>query len=703
MLTTKNCAIYTLLLAIALLFPQLVYSQWVSDSTTNLAVCRATGNQQQPKICTDEDNGAIIVWQDYRSAQRYDVYVQKIDKNGNRVWQENGILLSNGVNKAVNPIICSDRAGGAYVVWEDSRTTANGIDLYGQHISANGTKLYANGGATVCASNGDQVKATICASGDGMAYVAWEDNRTSIAQTSRPDIYMNYLGSTGVSWGNAGAATITTALRQNEPCLVEDGSNGCFMAWESSAGGPPNGIFATRVSSEGTVLWGATKLGVIIHRGDFNSKNSRYPKVSRDGSEFILAWEEAQVNFTTHGYDVVVQRIRSDSTKKWFSAVNLTPQTPGDQMEVVPSTDFAGGAFVAYTNFFGSKDIAVTRVKADGATITPQPNTSFGVCNLANHQYGPKGVVTSNGLMLYWNDERAGAGNSAIYMNRVDTLPQRLLWPTGSSNASRWGVPVSVKPNVLKDQLSVAPRTNGGIAAWRDTRNSATTAQDIYCQLTFFDGTLPIELADFNVKALSQGAVRLDWKTAMEKDNAGFEIERRNISDPHSSNMFDVVASYNQFGSLKGLANSNHARNYSFVDLPNAAGTYEYRLIDVSLDGERTAHQIKQVEVGNASESNSWSVEQNFPNPFSDGTNIYFDMPQAAIVEVQVYDALGRNYTLPTANQLLQKGPHTITVRSSELEGPSGTYYYMLTARDAETGDIIWKMPKAGMMVKITN
>jgi hypothetical protein len=255
---------------------------------------------------------------------------------------------------------------------------------------------------------------------------------------------------------------------------------------------------------------------------------------------------------------------------------------------------------------------------------------------------------------------------------------------------------------VNKDQVAMTSRTNGAIAVWRDTRNS-NTGQDIYCQLVFFNGTLPIELASFDVKALMQGAVRLDWKTAMEKDNAGFEIERRNISDPNANNIFKVVASYNEFSSLKGLPNSNRDRNYSFVDMPGAPGIYEYRLIDVSLDGERTPHQIKQIETSYAQEANSWSVEQNYPNPFSDATNIVFEMPEAAIVDFQIFDALGRNYTSSFNSQLLHEGFHSITVRSSELVAPAGTYYYMLTARSAETGEIIWKMPKAGMMVKLSN
>lgn len=699
MLTTKKCAFYILVIALALLSPQIIYSQWVSDSTTNVVVCKSTGNQQQPKACSDGNDGVIIVWQDYRSLQRYDIYAQRIDKDGKRVWQENGILLSNGVNKAINPIICEDGNGGAYVVWEDSRTTANGIDLYGQHISANGTKQYANLGSAICASNGDQVKAVICPSGNGNAFVAWEDSRTSIASNSRPDIYMNYLTPSGVSWGNAGSSKITTSLKQSDPCLIDDGNNGCFLAWETSAGGPPTAIAATRVSSAGNVLWGATKQGVVIHRGGNSVMHSRFPKVSRDGSEFVLAWEETQFN-ETHGLDILCNRIKSDGTNKWFSAISLTPSTPGDQINAVPYTDNAGGVLVAYTHYFGDQNIAVTRGLSDGSTLVPQPNSAYAICNLGGEQYKPVAVKTNNGMFVAWNDERSGASNSKIYANRVDTIPQRLLFPSGSSNASRWGLPVSVGSGA-KDQVAIAPRTNGAIIVWRDTRNASTSAQDIYCQLVFFNGTLPVELADFSVKALSEGTIRLDWKTAMEKDNAGFEIERRSISDPNSTNTFTTIASYNQFSSLRGLAHSNHERHYSFIDVPKTTGTFEYRLVDVSLDGERTPHQIKQIELKNTHESTAWNVEQNFPNPFGEATNIYFEMPEHAFVEIQIVDALGRNYSLPAA-QLLTKGAHTMTVRSSDLNGPSGAYYYTLIARSAETGDVIWKMPKAKIMMKLS-
>ncbi|HEY6172488.1 MAG TPA: T9SS type A sorting domain-containing protein [Candidatus Kapabacteria bacterium] len=701
MLDTKIKHFCFAVVALLASYPQLVYSQWVSDSTTNVAVCRATGNQQLPQICSDGDDGAYIVWQDYRSSSRYDVYAQLINKNGVRQWAENGILISNGTNKAINPIICPDGSGGAYIVWEDYRTANNGADLYSQHVTSSGTKTHASGGSKVSAKKGDQLKAKICHNGNGNAFVVYEDNSPYIAQTSRPDLGMNFLTSSGTSWSDTGSRKIVTGLRQNEPCIIDDGAGGCFVAWETSAGGPPNGIFGTRISSTGTVQWGWTAQGVLIHRGaDFNM-NSRYPKVSRDGNEFVLAWEEAQYSFETHGYDILCQRVRSDSSLKWFSSATVTSTSVGDQIEPVPFTDNNGGALVAYTNYFGTKEIAATRVMSNGATLRPNPPI-YPVCNMANDQYGAVGLKTPNGMFLVWNDERMAATQSAIYANRIDTTPARQLFPAGSSSASRWGIPISKAANVNKDQVVMAGRENGAIVAWRDTRNSST-GQDIYCQLVFFNGTLPVELSSFDIKALSQGVVRLDWKTAMEKDNAGFEIERRNISDPHTTNTFDVVASHSQFGSLKGLANSNHERNYSFIDVPNAAGIYEYRLVDVSLDGERTLHQIKSVEVGSLSETGAWSVEQNFPNPFSDGTNIYFEMPQAAIVELQVFDALGRNYTMPTADQLLQKGPHTITIRSSDLEGPSGTYYYMLTARNAETGEIIWKMPKAGMMVKITN
>ena len=61
-------------------------AQWKSDSVSNTLVIRAASNQQQPKACTDGADGAIIVWEDYRYNGGWDLFAQRINADGKKVW-----------------------------------------------------------------------------------------------------------------------------------------------------------------------------------------------------------------------------------------------------------------------------------------------------------------------------------------------------------------------------------------------------------------------------------------------------------------------------------------------------------------------------------------------------------------------------------------------------------------------------------------
>jgi hypothetical protein len=72
-------------------------------------------------------------------------------------------------------------------------------------------------------------------------------------------------------------------------------------------------------------------------------------------------------------------------------------------------------------------------------------------------------------------------------------------------------------------------------------------------------------------------------------------------------------------------------------------------------------------------------LHQNYPNPFNPVTNIGFDIPKDAEVNITVYDMLGREVQV-LANEFKQAGSYEINFDASHLS--SGTYFYRLTAGD---------------------
>jgi hypothetical protein len=679
-------------------------AQWHSDSTTNTAVCTASNIQEYPQAIPDGHNGAIIVWQDHRSNANWQVYAQHLDSNGYATWGTNGIPVCRKVSSDHDlPILCGDNNGGAYVAWIDDRMPANGLDIYAQHVEANGSLAWDTAGVAVVATNGDQNNMSITADSAGNAYIAWEDNRSTISSTSRPDIYMNYLTPAGVQWSATGKAIISLASKQRHPKLCDDGAGGCLLTFENSAV-IPQSICASRINSFGTVEWGYLAQGTTVYKGGSYLNLASDVDVHRDGNQFVIAWEVTNAS-TSYGQDIWANRLNMDSTTLWYAG-NPGPVAtnyPGNQTHpIVFSDDSIGdytnaGLFVIFGSDYINTSVEMRRVLQNGSDVLPPGNTLEDVCSIsAGSQTGAAAVKVGPGkVLVVWNDSRLGTTDSSIWAQVIDKTPQRCLPTVGTS--SEWGRPISVSTSYQSKQVTLVPRANGAIAVWMDTRNLPTTGADIYAQLIFPDGSLPIELSAFGVTS-NTGRVDLSWTTAQEKDDAGFEIQRRSVSTTDQT--FETIQSYTTNPALRGHGQSSSAENYFAIDYPGASGTYEYRLVDVSLDGIRTEHAAKQVEVNLSGVSNGWSLAQSMPNPSSDRATIAFTTASSAVVDLVVTDVLGRIVSQPIQHQVFAAGGHSVSLDANTLQHgmSSGTYLYRMTAYDPATGATLWTNNKAMTM-----
>lgn len=75
----------------------------------------------------------------------------------------------------------------------------------------------------------------------------------------------------------------------------------------------------------------------------------------------------------------------------------------------------------------------------------------------------------------------------------------------------------------------------------------------------------------------------------------------------------------------------------------------------------------------------NYSLEQNYPNPFNPSTKINFSIPKSGMVDLRVFDILGREVAA-LINGMTQAGTHSVEFNASELS--SGVYLYTLKAGD---------------------
>lgn len=137
---------------------------------------------------------------------------------------------------------------------------------------------------------------------------------------------------------------------------------------------------------------------------------------------------------------------------------------------------------------------------------------------------------------------------------------------------------------------------------------------------------LPVNLISFTAEYSGSSAV-LNWVTASEEANQGFEVERS--SDARNWEKIGYVASLSQSG------DSEETLNYSFTDAHLLQGHNYYRLKQIDLDGSVEYSPIRVV-LSDIEKSGNVMV---FPNP----TTNYVTLAELAGNErINVYDAQGR-------------------------------------------------------------
>jgi len=105
----------------------------------------------------------------------------------------------------------------------------------------------------------------------------------------------------------------------------------------------------------------------------------------------------------------------------------------------------------------------------------------------------------------------------------------------------------------------------------------------------------------------------------------------------------------------------------------NAAGDSVYTYLIRAYVSSYTTGVKQNTELTPA----SFTLEQNFPNPFNPSTTIRFQMPSKGLVTLKVYDIIGRE-VITLVNGFKETGMHEVKFNASGL--PSGVYLYRITS-----------------------
>ncbi|MBT8387341.1 MAG: glycoside hydrolase, partial [Ignavibacteria bacterium] len=188
---------------------------------------------------------------------------------------------------------------------------------------------------------------------------------------------------------------------------------------------------------------------------------------------------------------------------------------------------------------------------------------------IAYQWFGTMSVAPNGRIDVVWLDTRDnGASNiSALYYS--NSFDGGITWSQNQRLSdffnSHLGWP---NQNKMGDYFDMVSDSNGASLAWAATFNNE---QDVYYSYISDTTIIPVEFVSFSA-SVEANIVTLEWATATELNNQGFEIER----SFDISNLPNGKAGWRTIGFREGNGTTTEPQTYSYLDENLSVGTYKY-------------------------------------------------------------------------------------------------------------------------------
>ena len=685
-------------------------------------------NQRNPRIKKASDNGVIITWEDGRNefaAEFKDIYAQKLDLDGNLLWDANGVQVVSAEYDQINPRLNSDNNGGCWITWEDGRIENHPDgDIYVQHINSNGVPTLSANGNVICDQPGFQFSPLVKLSG-GDVFLVWGDLRTGST-----GMYVQVLNSAGVTqlaqdgeliyygldgdalnhkllpygdkqvilWEDTRNASIAIQLymqvlntdgsldltedgepitlmtgydQQNMDAYLEPGSDMVTAIWEENKADKKK-VYAQAVDLSANSLWNDD--GLELSSEDLEQYNGQ---ISYDNGSYYTGWSDYNGNFMDPIIKITGQKIDASGNLQWGDEGILISERDGDDI----LTDVVGRYYIWQNESWPVYEIYAKLVNEDGSTADGWDDNGTLICGAEGTQSNAKGIITPNGLLIVWKDERNVAVNS------LDIYGQ-LISEDGVTQWADDGIPlVSLEGD---QSLSNFLYNDGLVTVWEDFRSGSV--YDIYMQKYNDDG---IQLWADNgqevvVKPTNQ---QVPFITTNNSEYMVFWEDKQSASNTDLyAKMFNADGSTYDNWPAGGKVISNAIKN----QLQPLAVTYNDNAYviwsDTRSSGKTDIYNIYAQKVGYLTNSIDDEeipdqfnyLRQNFPNPFKTNTSISFniDVDQYEDAKVKIFNVKGQQIRSIDVeeNQIIWNGRNT----SGKIVS-AGIYFYKLEAKGLKT------------------
>lgn len=437
------------------LFTYSIFAQWPSDPMENLAVSTMTGEQAIPKVASSETGTTYIAW--FSNEGNYNVRLQKLDVFGNTLWEEDGLLISDhpAMTWLTDWDMTVDHTDHAILTFQDIRNGNN--DIFAYRISPDGEFVWGDDGLELSNNAAFDAAPKVCVSAANNVFIAWQAEALTRVQKISPegskfwgdegieistentiswpqlmpvgddDVIVKFFEDTPPTWSptrhiyaqrfdvNGDALwTDPTAISSAGGIsawsqifrMIHDGEDGFYIVWDDDRDNNNlTSSYIQHVSAEGEILLGAngTEISTMSNRNHF------YPFLALpEGSENVYVyWNEQDGNQNLRG--IYGQKISPTGERLWTDNGKSIIEISADH--VLPFS--ASGADQNMVVLFeASIDVLNAKVKAmsldlDGNFVWE--NNMIELCGVSSEKvHTDAGKLMSGQWIVSWEDSRNG-------------------------------------------------------------------------------------------------------------------------------------------------------------------------------------------------------------------------------------------------------------------------------------------------------
>ncbi len=381
------------------------YELWTAGGVD---ICPNTGLESLPTMCSDNNGGIIVTWEDSRNSIFRDIYAQRFNSNGVKQWGVNGVAVCIATDDQFAPQVVSLLNGNSMVIWHDSRFA--GQHIFAQKLNSNGIAQWTNNGV---GTSFESINIRAIGDNYGGAYISFIDY-TNVSDSK--EMLFNIDGSGFLPWGGNAMQLSETGDAAYYHKLNIDGNHMAIVAWVDEDADDTGYEFlkVQRINYSGTIQWpNPIKI-------DSNLSNNMIGPPSLDvdvNNDLFLAWH----NFYAYplSNEVKCQKIVA-GVPQWSNIVGLPgyflTQVNLDQMYPVIASDGAGGAIISWQDERQNLETDIYLQHINNAGNNLWQSNGILLCNAGNDQRYPVIVMDNNyGSIISWIDFRNGGLQTSVY------------------------------------------------------------------------------------------------------------------------------------------------------------------------------------------------------------------------------------------------------------------------------------------------